>query len=343
MKPELFDQLETNYYQSHTFAKSAFDIPTLPKAQCIVIPVIRESIGSLLIRNNDSDMVTDIYLANQLRVRMIASKTKGVERRRGSQILRSLDLGGKAPTNKSYIPANTKASEVFDLNTFVFGDSANTSDSKICPVHSAVLYSDAISIQPSKLIIDDVFRQGGISDEFVSFDAETKKNSSNIFTTRSVLPNSLFIQSLVITGNRITRAALDHLLLSIGLTGAYGGATATTGTNLKTHFVGLYWGGFERAINAPSEMLQLIAEQQQANVTNIITDLNNAYCNNYPNHILTDELNAYIKNLIKNFEDNDKALIERYQQASQGVAKLFDKWFGYGNEKKSKAKAGNQS
>jgi len=56
----------------------------------------------------------------------------------------------------------------------------------------------------------------------------------------------------------MTREALDHLLLSIGLAGSYGGATATTGTNLKTHLGGVYWGAFERSINAPQEMLHAL-------------------------------------------------------------------------------------
>jgi len=47
------------------------------------------------------------------------------------------------------------------------------------PVHAAVLYSDALSIQDlEQPIIDDVFRQGGISEEYVSFDAQTHKTSS---------------------------------------------------------------------------------------------------------------------------------------------------------------------
>src|SRR5262249_42377458 len=148
--------------------------------------------------------------------RIIASKTKGVERRRGSQILRSLGLGGRTAANKAYINKDESAGSVFDLNTFVFGDSANSHDNTIYPVHAAVLYSDALSIQNlEQPIIDDVFRQGGISEEYVSFDAQNHKTSSNIFTTRAVLPNTLFVQSLVMLGRRITREALDHLLLSI--------------------------------------------------------------------------------------------------------------------------------
>ena len=178
----LFEHLAQEVKTTYTLEKDPFDIPALPEAQCIVIPLVREAVAPMLIRNNDADMVTDMHAAGKLRVRMIASKTKGVERRRGSQILRSLGLGGRAAANKAYISKDERASSIFDLNTFVFGDSANGHDNAIYPVHAAVLYSDALSIQNlEQPIIDDVFRQGGISEEYVSFDAETSQDQFQHF------------------------------------------------------------------------------------------------------------------------------------------------------------------
>jgi CRISPR-associated protein Csc2 len=265
---------------------------------------------------------------------MIASKTKGVERRRGSQILRSLGLGGRAAANKAYIGKDESAGTIFDLNTFVFGDSANGDGKAIYPVHAAVLYSDALSIQDlEQPIIDDVFRQGGISEEYVSFDAQRKQTSSNIFTTRAVLPNTLFVQALVMIGRRMTREALDHLLLSIGLAGSYGGATATTGTNLKTHLCGVYWGAFERSINAPQEMLHALHTlegEPSVDVAQVLAHLEQAFSHpetGYRHHIAAEPLRQYVAQLVQAFETDDKALIDGYHKAAEQMRDLFDAWF----------------
>ncbi len=331
----LFAQLTQKVQTTYTLEKADFEIPALPQAQCIVIPVIREVIAPLLIRNNDADMVTDMFAANKLRVRMIASKNKGVEKRRGSQILRSLGCGGKAAANKAYI--KKLASEVFDLNTFVFGDSANGAAKAIYPVHAAVLYSDALSIQSlENPLIDDVFRQGGISEEYVSFDAQTHKTSSNIFTTRAVLPGTLFVQSLVMIGKRMTREAFNHLLLSIGMAGCYGGATATTGTNLKTHLGGVYWGAFERGINAPQEILTALGENSKPLVANIVSKLEQIFGDTYQNTISAETLTQYVEKLVNDFETNEDSLVGEYRQASEQMKQLFDAWFTPGSKQSKK-------
>ena len=330
----LFEYLTQEVKTTYTLEKANFDIPVLPEAQCIVIPVVRETVAPILIRNNDADMVTDMRAAGKLRVRMIASKTKGVERRRGSQILRSLGLGGRTAANKAYIKQGVSAGDIFDLNTFVFGDSANGAGNAIYPVHAAVLYSDALSVQGmEEPIVDDVFRQGGISEESVSFDAETQKTSSNIFTTRAVLPNTVFVQSMVMLGRRMTREALDHLLLAMGLAGSYGGATATTGTNIKTHLCGIYWGAFERSINAPQEMLHALknlGDQHPVEVTDVIGRLEQAFSNpetGYRHHITAEQLRMYVSQLIEAFEADDKSLLDGYHKASEQMRELFDAWF----------------
>jgi CRISPR type I-D-associated protein Csc2 len=325
----LFSELRTQVKTTYDITDKPFEIPVLPEAQCIVIPVIREAIAPLIIRNNDADMITDIELADELRVRMIASKTKGVERRRGSQILRTLGLGGRAAANKAYV--KNKPSEVFDLNTFVFGDSATGGKSKksIYPVHAAVLYSDAISVQPYDSLIDDVFRQGGISEEYVSYDPETQKTSSNIFTTRSVRPGALFIQTLVMLGHRITKESFNHLLLSIGLAGSYGGATATTGTNLKTHLAGVYWGKIERGINAPSQLLKKL--KYDTTVADLVKQIAQLMQGKeaYPHHIDVEALNAHVQQLIAAFESEpvNQELKNDYEKAAVEMRELFDAWF----------------
>lgn len=324
---KLFNALRTDYVQNYTLSKDPFDIPVLPQAQCIVIPVVREVIAPLVIRNNDSDTITGMEFNHQTHIRMIASKTKSVERRRGAQILRTLTVGGRAAANKAYIPENTRPSDVFDINTFVFGDAANSKAGNVYPVHSAVLYSDAISIQPLASVQNDVFRTGGIAEDGGNFDGEDKKSSNNIFTTRSVEPGTLLVQSIVLLGNRITKATLNHLLLSIGLSGSYGGTTATTGTNLRTRLGGIFWGSFEREINAPSQMLQLVQETTPLSLENVLSVLQTQFAAQYPHSIDAQQANAHVTKLIHDFESANMELISDYRVASVEIMKLFDNWF----------------
>lgn len=322
--PHLAKELQSHY----DLAKKPYAMPALPQAQCIAIPLLREAIAPLLVRNNDADEITDMVLAGQNRVRIIASKTKGVERRRGAQILRALGMGGRAAANKAFVPKGKKPSDVFDLNSFVFGDSGTGiigGKEFVLPIHSAVLYSDAISIQPKRAIIHSVFRTGGIAEDGGNFDAEEKKSSSNIFTTYAVNPGALFVQCLVLPGRRLTLAAFQHLLLAVGMSGAYGGATAMTGTNLRTRCAGIYWGRLERAINAPQEMLQAIGETNDPQEA--VRALEKAFTASYPHHIERIESEQAIADLIVRFENSSPELLAQYASASEQVAALFDAWF----------------
>ncbi|WP_200374639.1 type I-D CRISPR-associated protein Cas7/Csc2 [Thiocystis violacea] len=332
--------------QEITFKKDAkHTIPRLAEAQVVVIPLIREAIAPLLVRNNDADDVTDLVLAGKNRILMIASKTKGVERRVGSRILRALtnaegqSLGGRYPANKTMLSADN-VRDAYDLNTFVFGDSAKDAkgDKAIYSVHAAVLYSDAMSIQPRAKSIYEQFRHGGIAEDGGSFDAENSGASSNIFTTRYVKPGTLFVQSLVIPGNRLTRAALDHLLLAIGSAGAYGGQTAITGTNLRTHACGIYWGRLEREINAPLRMLEQVDDDTAAPKVETVRDrLAAAFANAYPHGCAPTDLDGYILELMQAFEQDDADLLDRYRTASIQLADLYQGWF-FGGEKTPKGK-----
>ncbi len=334
----LYSLLPTDVAQTLQL-KEETTIPKLPEAQVIVIPLLREAIAPMLIRNNDVDDITDMALAGKNRVLMIASKTKGVERRNGSRILRTLDVGGRYPTNKTYI-RDDNIRDVYDLNTYVFGDSAKSAGggSAIYSVHSAVLYSDAISLQSRAESVMDQFRQGGISEDGGTFDVETKSASSNIFTTRYVIPGTLFVQTLVMTGRRMTAMALDHLLLSIGLSSAYGGQTAITGTNLRIHFAGIYWGRLERPINAPKMLLEGLAS---VNVPEARTHLETQFQQAYPGYCDSMALDAHLADLVDRFERDDPELRQRYQAAKQQMADLFAGWF-VGNKEKKAAKTGKK-
>ncbi len=331
---DLFSTLPTTMHAKYEL-KEVVTIPRLPQSQCIVLPLVRTSIAPMLIRNNDAELTTDMYLAGMTRIRMIASKTKGVERRRGSQILRMLGIGGFAAANKAFKPKNKPMSTIFDLNTALFGDSAKGTEKAIYPVHAAVLYSDAISVEPVARQIDAIFRQGGVYEDGGTFDAENQGTSSNIFTTYSVKTGTRFVQTLVLTGNRVTREALDHLLLSIGVAGAYGGATAVTGTNLQTTVAGIYWGALERPINAPGQILpHLSSDSTTEDIVSSITDL---FGQHYPQGISPADTSEYLTDLVDRLEHEDAALIRQYGHGAEQAAQLFDAWFT-GNTAKSERK-----
>ena len=336
---DLYSLLPTDVAQTLQL-KDETTIPKLPEAQVIVIPLVREAVAPMLIRNNDVDDITDMPLAGKNRVLMIASKTKGVERRNGARILRTLGVGGRFPTNKTYIREDN-IRDAYDLNTYVFGDSAKSAGggSAIYSVHSAVLYSDAVSVQSRAESVMDQFRQGGISEDGGAFDVETKSASSNIFTTRYVIPGTLFIQTLVMTGRRMTATALDHLLLAIGLSGAYGGQTAVTGTNLRTHLAGIYWGRLERPVNAPKILLEQLAATR--NAAEIRAGLETLFGQVYPGHCDSETLSGHLAGLVERFEQDDPELRQWYQAAKQQMADLFASWF-VGNKEKKSAKAGRK-
>lgn len=327
---ELFATLPTTMHAEYEL-KEVVTIPRLPQSQCIVLPLVRTSIAPMLIRNNDAELTTDLFLAGQNRIRMIASKTKGVERRRGAQILRMLGIGGFAAANKAFKAKNKPMSTIFDLNTVLFGDSAKGTEKAIYPVHAAVLYSDAISVEPVARQIDAVFRQGGVYEDGGTFDAESQGTSSNIFTTYSVKAGTRFVQTLVLTGNRVTREALDHLLLSIGLAGSYGGATAITGTNLQTTVAGIYWGALERPINAPGQILAQV--DAALSTEEIVTAVAGLFEQGYPHGIAAGVVGEYMSDLVHRLESEDAALLRQYGHGAEQAAQLFDAWFVGGPSK----------
>lgn len=318
--------LATETVQKYDIVDKPFHIPALPKAQCIAVPIVREVVAPLVVRNNASDEITEQYIAQENRVRMIASKTKGVERRRGAQILRSLGMGGVAAANKAFISKKSSPGNVFDLNTFIYGDSGKGGDKAIYPVHAAVLYSDALSVQAKSDQIESTFRQGGVYEDGGNFDAESGSTSSNIFTTYTVKPGTIFVQTAVFLGNRITRGAFDHWLLSIGLAGAYGGTTATTGTNIKTHLGGLYWGMVERPINAPGELLQAVPGEFE-NTGELLSKIESVFTEEYPNRVERLELNDYLNRRVEDLESRDRNLLDQYESETRKVKEMFDKWF----------------
>ena len=309
---------------SHIDDKKTYIHPKFKNLGCISVVLIREAIAPVVFRNAEQE-ITDIEWLNDLYVRAVPNKFKYIERGRGLQILRALGVGGKQAQNKTVLYKGQKPSAAFDLNTLVFGDSANH-DNRVLPVRSAVNYSDALSLKPKEQVVDSTFHNRAMEDGTL-FDAETKKNSDNLFTRHFIKPGTLMVQTLSTRGQVLPEIGLKHLLLSVGLAGSYGGQTSVTGINIKTHIVGIYADSFEQAISSPYELLKVLADQADADLDSIKAALHTALQAQHSVAIQGDTAQAWQQSLIKAFEQTGSELEQEYKTAQPKVATLFDQWF----------------
>src|SRR3954465_10714210 len=97
-----------------------------------------------------------------------------------------------------------------------------------------------------------------MAEDGTNFDAERHQNSTNIFNRSFLRPGALLFQTICFNGRTAPVEALDHLLLSIGMAGAYGGQPWFYGVNVRNHVVGLYAGGFEREVGSPYVAVEML-------------------------------------------------------------------------------------
>jgi len=308
--------------------KNQYVHPALKNLGNVSIVLIREAIAPVVFRNAEEE-ITDIDINGEAYVRAVPNKFKYPEKGRGLQILRAFNAGGKLPQNKTVLRKNQKQSEAFDLNTLVFGDSA-MQDTRVLPVKAAVNYSDALSVLPKHLCVDESFHNRAMEDGTL-FDAQDKKNSDNLFTRHFVKPGTLMVQVLSTRGKVLPRMGLDHLLLSIGFAGSYGGQTSVMGTNIRSHIVGIYGSHFEQAATSPYEIVKTVAKENSGSTQDVAalsTYLHKHLSQVHKLSMDTKEALAYQQGLIERFEKDNDALAVDYKKAATKVAELFDNWFG---------------
>lgn len=310
--------------QSSADGKKHYIHPKLKNLGCINLVVIREAIAPVVFRNAEQE-ITDIEFENEVYVRAVPNKFKYVERGRGLQVLRALGVGGKQAQNKTVLYKGQKPSDAFDMNALVFGDSANF-DNRVLPVRAAVNYSDALSIQNKYHCVDETFHNRAMEDGTL-FDAENKKNSDNLFTRHFIKPKTLMVQVLSSRGKMLPEIALQHLLLSMGMAGSYGGQTSVTGTNIRTHIIGLYADPFEKAISSPYELLKTIRGQDLDLMATKAT-LHEALAVEHAVSIAGTDIEQWQAELIHAFNQQGSDLETAYKQAQPLIANLFDEWFG---------------
>lgn len=306
-------------------AKDQYIHPKLKNLGCVNLVVIREAIAPVVFRNAEQE-ITDIDWQNELHIRAVPNKFKYAERSRGLQILRAFGVGGKHPQNRTVLYKGQKPSAAFDLNTVVFGDSANQ-ENRVLPVRAAVNYSDALSLLPKDQCVDESFHNRAMEDGTL-FDAESKKNSDNLFTRHFIKPGTLMLQVLSTRGQVLPEIGLKHLLLSVGMAGSYGGQTSVSGINIRTHIVGIYASQFEQALTSPYELLRELNGMANPDRIAVQANLHELLQGVHDVVIQGDEVQTWQHTLIDGFNQSGSELEQAYQHAQPKVAELFDHWFG---------------
>lgn len=305
--------------------KASYAQPALKHLGAVTLVVLRRVVAPASFRNAEAE-VTDIDDAGTRRVRAVANKFKFGERARGLQVLRHFGAGGASPQNKTAFRARERPSAKFDLNTFVFGDSANHGN-KVLPVKAATLYSDAISVQPYGDAVDATFHNRAAEDGTL-WNAETKANSTNIFERHFVRPGTLLLQTIALNGRTAPIEALEHLLLAMGLAGAYGGGTSIYGINVENLPVGLYAGRFERATASPYEALRRAGTGfDRDDPAAVVAALRGVMEADHAAAIPGDAVRAEQARLVGLVEADDPGLRARYTETAGKVGAYFDAWF----------------
>lgn len=303
-------------------AKGEYAMPALRNLGSVTIPMIREVIAPAAFRNEQPE-ITDIEVCGVRRVRAVANKFKYGERQRGLQVLRFFGAGGACPQNRTELPKGGTAGAVFDLNTVVFGDSTDAAG-KVLPVKASALYSDAVSLAPYADCVGKTFHNRSAEDSTL-FDAETKKNSSNLFERHFLEPGTLLVQTVTFNGRTAPVEAIEHFLLCVGLAGAYGGQTSIYGINVRTHLAGIYGAPFEREISSPYVLVDALGRQDDpAAAAEALAGLFSA---RFPASIAPSGARDLLNGLVERLESDDDGLRVRYLEGQRQIAAFFDAWF----------------
>jgi hypothetical protein len=306
--------------------KNDYVHPAFRHLGCVSIVLIREIAAPAVFRNQEAE-ITQITMEStgHSYVRAVPNKFKHRERANGLKILRHFGAGGAYPQNRNAIPEKTHVSQAFDLNSLVFGDSANQGK-RVLPVKAAALYSDGLSLIPYADATDKTFHNRASEDGSL-FDAASKENSSNLFERHFVRPGTLMVQVVSTIGRTMPIQGLEHLLLSLGLAGAYGGQTSVTGVNVKTHIAGIYASLIERPETSPYSLVERVDGYDVAKVAAGIHDFLS------PLHevaISMADAHAYRDGLIGEIVSGSERLKTSYAVTKDKVGSLFGDWFTAG-------------
>ena len=303
--------------------KDTYLMPARRNAGHVAVALIREIVAPTVFRNAEEE-ITDIEDRDGVRrVRATPSKFKFGERGRGLLLLRAWNVGGRLPQNRTAVGERMPVRDALDLNTLVFGDSAMWG-TRVLPVKAAVQYSDALSTVPYRDAVGESFHHRG-DETGTLWDAEDKKNTEKLFTRHFVLPGTLLVQVLTSSGRQLPPLGFDHLLLSLGLAGSYGGQTSVTGVNVRTHIAGVFAARLETTLSSPYELLRELPET--GSVAELGAAIVQAMSPRHQIHATTDEASSYQRQLVEAFEHDDPDLRGRYEEAAPQIADMFEQHF----------------
>ncbi|MDE2928474.1 MAG: type I-D CRISPR-associated protein Csc2 [Acidobacteriota bacterium] len=304
--------------------RNTYLMPSRRNAGHVALALVREIIAPTVFRNAEEE-ITDIEDRDGVRrVRATPSKFKFGERGRGLLVLRAWNVGGRLPQNRTAVGIRMPIRNAFDLNTLVFGDSAMLG-TRVLPVKATVQYSDALSTVAYRDAVGESFHHRG-DETGTLWDAEKHRNTENLFSRHFVRPGTFLIQILSCNGRQLPPIGLDHLLLSIGLAGSYGGQTSVTGINVRTHIAGIFAARLEAPISSPYELLRHLPPKSNS-VETLTAAVENVMSQHYRVHSASDEACAYQRQLIDAFERDEPNLRSRYEAAAPRIADLFEQYF----------------
>lgn len=304
--------------------KNVYIMPARRNAGHVAIVLVREIVAPTVFRNAEEE-ITDIEDgAGVRRVRATPSKFKFGERGRGLLVLRAFGVGGRMPQNRTAVGNLMPVRDALDLNTLVFGDSTMQGN-QVLPVKAAVQYSDALSVAPYGDCVGESFHHRG-DESGTLWDPEDKKNTDNLFSRHFVRPGTLLVQVLTCNGRQLPRVGFDHLLLSLGLAGSYGGQTSVTGVNVRSHIVGVFGARFEKAVASPYELVRRLSPEC-ATAEIVAHEVSREMADDYGVGIDHEEASAYQRSLIDAFENDAAELRDRYESGAEKVADMFEQYF----------------
>jgi len=309
--------------------KATYIHPALRNLGAVSIVLVREIVAPTVFKNSEQE-ITDIEVPTSdggiQAVRAVPNKFKHRERARGLQILRHFDVGGRFPQNKTNVRKDAPLSDVFDINSFVFGESAYRSGA-LLPVKAAFLYSDGISAREYVQAVGRSFHNRA-SEDGTLFDPAKKQNSTAIFDRHYILPGTLLIQSISTIGRMATPELLDHLLLSIGSGGVYGGQTSISGVNVRTHVAGIFANKVERAESSPYLLAEpFLVAGGSTRLQEVMEGIDAVMSPLHAVSIGAKEAGEYVTDLCGRLEADEKTLAKQYREAAAAVANLFTEWF----------------
>lgn len=317
----------TNSYNGKNGEGVDYISPSYKNLGSVSIVRLIEVIAPTVFRNTEEE-ITQTFINQDVEVVCgKAYKTKYVDSLNGLKLLRAFKAGGNYPKNRHSVPKNVELKDVFDLNTLVFGDSAFR-DGKVLPVKSATNYSDIIGLTDYKSSVDKA-QHIKVNEEGTLFDYENKKSSSAIYHRHFIKPGVFMVQVLTINGKTLPVEGLNHLLMSIGMAGSYGGSTAVTGTNLRSHIVGIYGNTFERHETSPYEIASHIYKNEHfgSDKETLIKEINAFIAPHQEVVINHEEASKMQENLMNKLMNNREETQKEYSLIKTKVGELFEATF----------------